>query len=150
MEIKATFNGTDAQAVEFLRQRGPRVIETMTRRLNILMIKLQAHIVEDKLQGQVLHHRSGKLAGSIRVIPPSAEGAALTAGVEGAGGPAWYGRIHEYGGTFHYARLNRRTGLTRQVTMTFPERSFMRSSLFDMEEMIQQSSQAALNEAMQP
>jgi hypothetical protein len=61
---------------------------------------MQGWIVSQELHGQVLKQRSGKLAGSIRMIPATVEGAGVVTGhVEGAGGPAWYGRIFEEGGT---------------------------------------------------
>src|SRR5438132_4498213 len=100
--IRVTFSGTDAKAAAFLRSRAPAIIQALTVKMNSLAIRLQAKIVGEKLSGQVLAHRTGKLAGSVRVIPATAEGGVLRAGVEAGGGPAWYGRIHEYGGQGAY------------------------------------------------
>jgi hypothetical protein len=110
------------------------------------MLQLQAKVVGEKLQGQVLQHRTGKLSASIRAIPVTQEGGVIVGIVEGGGGPAFYGRIHEYGGVFEIPEFQRRVtgggkeainsrtqkkvpGTVRAHTATFPERSFMRSSL---------------------
>ena len=98
-----------------------------------IAIGLQAYIKTQKLQGQVLAHRSGKLTRSIeqQVVD---QGRTFTAVVQ-AGSLAPYGAIHEYGGTFQipehmsHSRLSQKTWTVRSHTATFPERSFMRSSL---------------------
>jgi hypothetical protein len=100
--LTLSFGGTDEETVERVRQAYPRLIVAWTKTLDGLNIKMQAKIVSEKLQGQVLHHRSGKLANSIRVIPAKIEGNVLSSGVEGAGGPAWYGVVQERGGTRAY------------------------------------------------
>jgi hypothetical protein len=135
-------------------------------KLTFLMAKLEQKIVTTKLQGQVLRHITGTLGGSVHSTSTQAEGAILSAGVEAAGGPAWYGKLHEHGGTFtipeHPAKEIARssTGKFRKVgkaelskyhsenskyglesvmhrmvpahSITFPERSFMRSTLAEM------------------
>ena len=87
------------------------------------------------------------------------EGARLIGSVEGAGGPAWYGQLHETGGTFNVKEHLRRTGFNRKGevvkllnhsgsvrasvastqaglvkahTVTFPARPFMSSALEEM------------------
>jgi hypothetical protein len=168
----------DAQAAaEQLRAKGPRAILALVNRMNSLMVRLQAHIVSEKLQGQVLHHRTGKLSNSIRVIEAHVDGTKLIAGVEGAGGPAWYGVLHETGGTFEVPAYTRRIGynakdeITRLLThagrvrkavvrtqnvsvrahsITFPERSFMRSSQQDMQGQITTEIQEAAGEGLKP
>lgn len=105
MAVKITFNLSDKLLAAVFRQGAEVIVARLVKQLNISMIKLQSYIVTNKLSGQVLHHRTGKLAGSINAIPASMEGGLLTAGVEGAGGPAWYGVVHEYGGTREYEIL---------------------------------------------
>jgi hypothetical protein len=87
------------QAAEQLRQGAPGIIERIIRSSNKAMFEVQQHIQRDKLSGQVLHQRSGKMIASIRVIMAVFDGEKITAGVQGAGGPAWYGRLHEETGT---------------------------------------------------
>lgn len=163
MKIIGTFNPTDGTVDLVLRERGPTIVEAIVQKINSLAIRLEAHIVGDKLQGQVLHHRSGTLASSIRFKPAHPEGTSIIAEVTGAGGPAWYGRLHEYGATFarhSTARFGR--GFTKagtkgrrirsleQRTMAtyvrLPERSFMRSSLIDLKPRIAEELRMVLKE----
>src|SRR6266700_2150115 len=119
-EFRAQLNGTATRTMTFLSER-----------LNKEAVKLQSFIVSEKLQGQVLHHRSGKLAGSIRpgtlATPEN-----LAVEVLGGGGPAWYGRVHNYGGTFAFIRRG------KPGKMTFPKRNFMESSLAERADLIRE------------
>src|SRR6266702_3542014 len=100
--IEANFDGTDQKLVMLLKSKGTTVIEAVRKAIDRSTLQLQLHIVTSKLQGQVLHHRKGILAASIRAIPAAAEGTSIVGRVEGAGGPAWYGVVHEHGGTGPY------------------------------------------------
>jgi hypothetical protein len=101
--LKISFIGeSDSRLLESLKAKGPRIIEVLMTKVNALMFALQAYVVGQKLSGQVLHHRTGVLSGSIRAIPAALEGTSIIGAVEGAGGPAFYGAIHEYGGTGAY------------------------------------------------
>lgn len=158
--ISASFNNTDARVVAALREKAPRVEESLVRKMDSVTLRLQAHIVEDKLQGQVLQHRSGKLAGSIRQIPPTFDGQTVTGEVQGGGGPAFYGRAHEYGAHIPErlpvnARVLHWTGPSGEsvfamhaAAFDLPERSFMRSSLEDMGGSIVEELQAAAAEGI--
>lgn len=128
------------ETVVAVKQRGPRIVGEIARRVNASLIELQSYIVGSKLSGQVLKHRSGKLANSIRVNKAHDIGSGVLEGsVQGGGGPAFYGRIHEYGGSFIAARrlkrpphLVTRRGGERVMTgspygIRFAERSFMRT-----------------------
>jgi hypothetical protein len=97
-----SFGGSDKRVVAWLSEKAPAVIRALAAKLTLLMLKLQAHIVGDKLNGQVLNRRSGRLAGSIVAYPADVEGTDLVGKVEGAGGPAWYGKVHEIGGKGQY------------------------------------------------
>lgn len=161
--INASFNGSDQDVQQALVARGPRLFANLVLKINSLSLRLQSIIV-GKLSGTVLNIRTGKLAGSVRVEPAKMEGDTLVGGVEAAGGPAWYGRIHEYGGTFQVREYIRRTGLNargeiirlisksgavrqqvasiqrgvvRAHSATFPERSFMRTSVEEFTPTIQ-------------
>lgn len=105
MPIIVTFNGTDKQVVAEMRRVPPAVVQNLARRLTAMMVKLQAHIQRDKLQGQVLAHRSGKLANTINAHAAEVAGDVATASVTGAGGSmaaGGYGRVHESGGQRTY------------------------------------------------
>lgn len=161
--LRVTFSGTDKRLEASLRAKGPNALKALVLKMNALMIRLQAKIVGEKLQGQVLHHRSGKLSNSVRVIPARVDGTKLIGEVQGAGGPAWYGVLDEFGGTFEVPAHTRRTGFNakgeivrllthagrvrssvaktsettvRAYSITFPERSFMRSSQSEMDSAI--------------
>ena len=154
--LTVTFNGSDERVALILRFRGPKIVEAIARKLDVLMLQLQAKIAGEKLQGQVLQHRTGKLSGSIREIPVTNDGTLITGAVEGAGGPAWYGKLHEYGGTFPLHRkqeINDRLtkqGKPRKGSITFPERSFMRTSLEEMRGQIFDGLRAAVSKELKP
>lgn len=99
--IKISFNSTDKRVVATLRAKGPQIIAGIESTLEGLMLELQATVVR-KLSGQVLAHRSGKLAGSINMEPIRREGSWIVGRVTGAAGPAFYGKIQEKGGTREY------------------------------------------------
>jgi hypothetical protein len=73
------------------------ITATLTPTVQALAERLAARIVSEKLSGQVLHRKTGTLAGSVHARPVSNEGSTIRGTVEGAGGPAWYGRLHETG-----------------------------------------------------
>lgn len=158
--ISGSLNGTDARVVAALHEKADRVQDSLIRKLDSLTLRLQAHIVGDKLQGQVLQHRTGKLAGSIRAIPATFDGTKVSGEVQGGGGPAFYGRAQEYG-----AHIPERFPVTARVlhwtgpagesvfamhaaAFDLPERSFMRSALADMQGSIVEELQAAASEAI--
>lgn len=134
-----TFKLTGVAGV--LAQLGARrsaVMRALVERIDYWDLRLQQRI-QQKLSGEVLHQRTGKLKRSIEVIPAELDDAAgmISGRVVGAGGPAWYGKLHEFGGTFqvkqHTRKYVSKAGIQRLVTVsahsvTFPARSFMRSS----------------------
>jgi hypothetical protein len=159
MAVELTLGGSDEAAVENLRANSDKILAALMDELNSLMLQLQSTIVGEKLHGQVLQQRTGKLAASIRVVPATLSGTELSASVEGGGGPAYYGKFLEYGtepydivpvnakalafmmnGEMVFTRLVHHPGL--------PERSFMRSSLDEFQETIVQSLQATLTAAV--
>lgn len=98
----------------------------LMRALDNVNTQLQRHIVSDKLSGQVLKSHTGNLKRSIIVIPATVDGEFIV-GKVGLAKEAWYGKIHEYGGVF-----SRKGG----GSVSFPERSFMRSGFADMRDQI--------------
>lgn len=158
--IQLGFDGSDIRVQTILREKSGEIVAALLPAGDALMIRLQAHIVRDKLQGQVLHHRSGKLSASIRPIPGHAEGDHLVWAVEGAGGPAFYGKYHEMGETItarrhlkHPSHLIRRRSGTKMMTGTpysihFPLRSFMRTGAAEMRGEIEQTLIERINQVV--
>lgn len=146
--LEFTFNSTDSLLQEMLVRKADFVIERIRVNMDMANLKLQSYIQTMKLSGQVLKHRSGKLFGSIRYIPSTQDGNEIVGGVRGAGGPAFYGKYHEDGGSFvgqrtlrRPPRMVRRKGGERVMTGTpygifFPPRPFMSTSLLENREMI--------------
>jgi hypothetical protein len=153
--------GSDEKVMEVLGKRLPQIAEAIRRRLDIVHAKLQQRIQRDKLQGQVLHQRTGKLINSIRMIPAEISGNRVTGMVEGAGGPAWYGAVHEFGTTraFDIVPVNKkalsflldgkRVIVKRVHHPPFKERSFMRTALAEMEPQIVAELQAEVAKVVQ-
>jgi len=108
-------------------------------------IALQAHVVEQKLSGQVLHVRTGTLRRSITyTMHEDEDGIVGTVGTN-----LEYAAIHEYGGAIHVPEIRPRRAKalhfyvggkeifamrTRAHTVQMPERSFLRSALRERRE----------------
>jgi phage gpG-like protein len=116
---------------------------TLKGSLQILMEKLtvdmQATIKRDKLSGQVLNRRSGRLSNAINREVEVTD--TSVAGMVFVGKEAPYGAIHEYGRTVnvpaHRRVVSKVFGVSvepfeqevRAHTAVYPERSFMRTTL---------------------
>lgn len=147
------------ELLQALRAKGGRVIEVLMTRSNALMLQLQSKIVSEKLSGQVLARRTGMLSASVNAIPASLDmdNLKIRFGVESSGGPAWYGRLFEEGGSDHaykimatkaraLAFLNHGKQVYAKAVMHPPQqqRAFMRPSVEEFMPVIQ----AELNEAV--
>lgn len=135
----------DAEVVRKLASIPPRMREELKAGIGRLALKLQRNVVRDKLSGQVLKVRTGRLRRSITntVID---EGSSVSGIVST---PVVYAPIHEYG--FHGTQSVRESLRTikqafgrsiapKQITVrahdrrvNLPERSFLRSALRDLE-----------------
>ncbi len=147
--IRASLNASD-----LVRQRSKpeRVLLYLKRRMDVLLLQLQAKIVGEKLQGQVLQHITGKLGRSVVLDPSSGatiSGLEVHGSVIGATSPAGYGVGHEYGTDTEYeiVPMSKKALMwisaggakhfaARVMHPPLKERSFMRSSLMDMENRI--------------
>lgn len=136
-----------------------RVRARLERAVYTLAEKLRSHIVRDKLLGQVLNRRSGRLGQSIQQKVEST-GTSITGTVYSAG-DVKYAAIHEFGGHISAREIVARNAKSLAFVMggkqvfakrvqwpgaTMPERSFMRSSLADMKEEIVQGMTLAVQE----
>ncbi len=131
-----------------LASRKAELYSALEARMNLLDTRLQQRIQSEKLSGQVLHQRSGKLKRSIEVIPAKSNRSTgkITGGVRGAGGPAYYGRFHEFGTTEPYTivpvtkqalrfLIGDKVVFAKRVTHPpVAERSFLRSARDEMRE----------------
>ena len=155
-------------AAAHIRRVKLQVNTAIGRCMERIAIWLQRDIKDNALEGQILQHRSGKLTGSIRSWVEMGDHE-MVAWIQGGGGVAPYGAVHEFGGTFTIpahiaqrhaasARRMRRKGIdtvadtwwtVREHTATFPERSFMRSRLHENEGMFLSWIERAVSESLQ-
>jgi hypothetical protein len=159
--LKISFDGTDAQLMTYLRSRMGVVREALRVKMTGLMIMLQAHIVGEKLSGQMLQHRTGKLIDSVRLNPDPAVASEteVEGGVQAGGGPAWYARpLHDGTGPYEIVAKNKKAlmfvldGKTifckRVMHPGLKARPFMTSSLDEMRGTITEGLQEAANEGL--
>lgn len=151
----------DKEVVAHLMAFPPSLREELKREVSKQTLLLKAHVVEQKLSGQVLKRRTGTLAGSIGVELSDTAG-----GVIGRVGTlnkaVKYARLHEYGGRTEpheivakgkALRFQLANGaiLFRKSVMhpgsRMPERSFLRSSLSERRSSIQTGMDSAVTRA---
>jgi phage gpG-like protein len=145
--ILLTFNGTDQKVVNWLQQSGSKIVDALRSAMLEQMFELRDYVVGSKLSGQVLKTKTGTLRRA--QVASMSSTASLITGVVATDPSAGYGYVHEYGGTFtvreHLRKTSRGTRRVREHDVTFPERSYLRSSLDDRSSAIVQ----ALREAIQ-
>lgn len=144
MSFSVVIIGGDRVLSKFDRMRSG-IEPQLVQRMNRITIRLQSHIVRDKLSGQVLHFRTNNLRGSIHPAVTNENGAVVGT----VGTNVVYAAVHEYGfnGTEtvkeHLRTIRQAFGRPlkspRQVTVrqhsrtvSFPVRSFLRSAMEDM------------------
>lgn len=154
MKFTATLVG-DKELIAELESMPNRVHEELLKAVSSMAVRLETYIKEDKLEGQVLKHKSGKLWQSIQHDVED-QGTSVYGQVFSAGDIKYAG-LHEYG---REVREH-----TRRVTAVFghapkfpiwanvkafkmPERSFMRSALADKQDEITDGLAAAVNRGM--
>lgn len=151
------------ETIESLQKKGEQVSEAVTTQMNRSLLQLQRHIIREHLSAPpgpsktMLHQRTGKLIQSIRIAQAQQTADGIEGEVQAGGGPAWYARQHEYGGSWtipaHEAvrrifKKGKIIGATtfsvKEHAVNMPERSFMRASLAEMKDTIV----AAMTEAV--
>jgi len=121
-----------------------QIVAAIQTKMNAVTINLQQHVIHDKLHGQVLKQRSGRLAKSIqRLVQRLGE---IVTGLVFSSGDVKYARIHEYGGrtaphdivpkkaealAFAIGGKTVFAKIVHHPGSEIPERSFLRSSLAD-------------------
>lgn len=153
----------DAAVRAWLTAMPEKVRQRLETTVHLLAEKLRSHVVQDKLMGQVLHRRTGRLGQSIQQRVESDSGSVT--GIVYSSGDVPYGRIHEYGGKTAAHVIEAKNGkalafakggqmvFARRVNhpgSLMPERSFMRSSLKDMKDEIIQKMTLAVREGAKP
>lgn len=162
MSITAVLVG-DKEVLARLKSMPDKVREGLINAMTNQWYALQAHIVRDKLNGQVLNRRTGFLASSINVGAPDTL-TEFTAGpneiVGRVGTAVRYAAIHEYGGTVNVKGHTRQQTQVfgrpidpievsvRPHTATFPMRSFLRTGLADRSSQIRDAIQSSVQAAM--
>jgi phage gpG-like protein len=140
-----------------------KIHSSLLREVYILAEKLKTHVITDKLMGQVLNRRSGRLGQSIQQrvtdTPTSVQGKVYSAG------NVPYAAIQEYGGKTAAHVIEPKNKSALAFTMgggtvfakrvnhpgsKIPERSYMRSSLTDMSAEIVQRMRGAVAQGLKP
>jgi phage gpG-like protein len=153
--IKTRIVGTEA-TVENIRQIAPKVGTALDQKIAELTISLLTKVKAEKLRGQVLKVRDGRLWRSInqRVTGKGTNAVTGTVGTN-----VVYAGVHEYGfngvvSVKEHLRMQKmawgKSIFPKQVTvrahqmhMNMPERSFLRSALAEMRpEILEQIKQA--------
>lgn len=158
--IKGAVVGDD-RVKQFIGTRFPVVEKALYRTMSRIVIKFARKVKEEKLSGQVLKNRTGRLR---RSIAPNVYGSGTTI-IGEVGTNVEYAAAHEYG--FHgtvtvkehlrmmtkaFGRLVRNPHKIKvsrhQAQRNLPERSFLRSVLEEMRPEIRQDLENALVEAV--
>lgn len=161
MNIDGQIKG-ESQVIARVNRIVPNVRNALVRRVQSIVIALQAHVVGDKLSGQVLNVRSGRLRRSVNQAVTTTD--TTVTGIVST--PVEYAAAHEYGfqGVVtvkeHLRQVTMAWGkpLTPPVTatvrshpmkMNLPEKSFLRSALADQREDILRGIREATAEGAQ-
>lgn len=92
----------DTNAVgPFLESKTGAVRKALAAKMDFTSIRIQKIIVDDKLQGQLLNHKTGQLAGSVRPVETVVTSGEIDGGVVAGGTGAPYARPLEYGSRAH-------------------------------------------------
>lgn len=138
---------------EQLATKATRLQEVLFTRVQMLTYMLQSKVVA-KLTNQVLHVRTGVLRGSVNANTTT-DGSKITGTVSSSGGPAAYGKLHEFGVPHAWeivatksralrfqmgVKANARAVFARSVVHPpLPQRSFMRATPEENREEITQA-----------
>lgn len=135
----------DKEVIARLDAMPASVAASLLRKVHALSLKLQSYIQREKLSGQVLNRKSGRLMRSIGQKVEQAVHAVYGIVFQSSDVP--YGRIHELGGrtsahlivpkkasvlAFNWKGENVFFRRVNHPGSVFPERSYMRSGLKDM------------------
>jgi phage gpG-like protein len=144
--------GNIPPVVTNLQGFGQRLMTSLNRQMTRIVVELQSYIRIKKLVGgNPLHQRTGNLSRAITYqVQQDTDGITGFVGVDRT---ANYGAVHEYGGTFtvreHIAMSKKGNPYNvRAHSATYPQRSFLRSSLSENQANIVKQLTEAVNEAI--
>jgi phage gpG-like protein len=141
----------DAALIARIDATPPALRTELTKAVTASVLQLEAYIKNEKLSGQVLHVVSGDLRRSVHAVLPVTQTATGVIGKVAQSGDVKYGAIHEFGGMTkpHDIVATKAKALSfmmngKQVFFKsvhhpgskMPERSYMRSSLADLRDVI--------------
>jgi hypothetical protein len=147
-------------AIAAMRSKGPRIVSVLMSKVNLLMLQLGSFVQTQKLTGQVLGVRSGKLRASIHALPTRISGTKIIGEVQQDPTVAMYGSLHEHGVPHPWEIIATKQRFLRFLTdgkMRFaksvshpalPKRSFMQSSEDENRTRIFAELQKAVNDAV--
>ena len=93
VQFKVDTSGAEAK----FRGKSDEIRDALAERTTAINTALQAKIAGPILHGEVLKSHTGKLAGSIRVMPTVVSTDQISGGVQAGGGPAYYAEDLEDG-----------------------------------------------------
>lgn len=152
--IEANVTGTEA-VIAHLDSLGDNVRAALRAAITAQAFDLQGKTVTGKLSGNPLKRRTGNLASSINV-EITEDSSSITGRV---GTNVAYAAVHEYGGTFEIPAHSRRVTEVfghevaahdievRAHSATYPERSFLRSTLRDNADQLREAIAQAVADA---
>lgn len=134
--LTLSFNGTDERVIAWLKNSFSEIAAALRIAMLQEMIAVRDVVVEEKLSGQVLKNKTGTLRRSQHESVTSDENS-IRGFVSTDPSASAYGYVHEYGGTFDVKAHMRKSShnmqtWVREHSITFPERSFLRSTLNEM------------------
>lgn len=160
MSVQITVTG-DRELIQRLNTLIPEVRRELLKRVTRLALDMVRHVRTNKLSGQVLNHRTGRLWRSIfQRVAADTYGVVATVA---SSSDVPYAGIHEFGGRTRphdiVARRKKALAFMIQGNMVFakrvrhpgsnmPERSFLRSSLTDMRARIDRDMKDAVAEGV--
>jgi phage gpG-like protein len=147
VSIEISFNGSDQRVVSYIRTTGKSIVVALLREMERQMIMLRDRVVASKLSGQVLKNRTGTLRRSQNYSITQTE-TSITGIVATDPAASKYGVVHEYGGTFSVRAHLRQGHPVKAHSVTFPERSFLRSTLKESTPSILDALQGAVAQAI--
>jgi phage gpG-like protein len=163
--LKVQLIGDDALIAKFDAMPA-KVRQALKAKVTALAIEMDSKVV-DKLSGPVLNRKTGALARSINWLVED-QGQAVIGKVRSSG-DVKYAAIHEFGGVIHHpggtayiiesgqavwisnakAATMENVRRTAPHDITMPERSYMRSTLADMKDEIEEGLREAVHQGVQ-
>lgn len=137
MKIETKVLG-DTETVASVKTTVRGYLEAVRKAVRIIGYRRESIVKTQKLQGQVLKRRSGRLSAGVHTV--FVDDTSSSSAITGIGPDLLYGKWHEEGGTFtvkeHLRTISQAFGrpieprqvMVRSHEMKLPQRSFLRST----------------------